>query len=254
MKKLHKKVLELKETVGQSPIHRSVAVEQPEAIRAANTSPKLTDSREIDQYFCLFNQVDDWGVRPRPGCFKQSLAERGPKSNANYKITVLWQHDQKDPLCLPTTLIEDEIGLRGTYSPDPVPSGDRCVIQVRSGTVNNGSYGFNYIWDRMEYNDELDCIDMFDCKLFEVSPVTIGSQKDTFVTRSASGLLVDEFLDEETEFLINQLPRKMHLEIRSLIARHISLAKAQPLETRQQAQTGEPEQRKIDLNYLLQKL
>jgi HK97 family phage prohead protease len=250
MLKLHKKIEALRNSVGSSPIHRFYPTKQLKTTR----SPKVdANSRLIKQYFCIFGVPDDYGTVPVKGCFSKSLEERGPDSKSNYKIVVLNQHDQCDPLCIPKILIEDQVGLYGEYEPDQIPSGDRLITQVRSGTINQGSYGFNYIWDKMEYDSETELIMMKECNLFEVSPVTIGSQKETFVKRSTTGIMVDEFLEEETEDLIKQLPRKYHLELRSLIDRHISLAQIKP--EKKPLDEDEPQHGKvIDFDYLFSKL
>lgn len=231
---LHPKILQLRNAVGNNAIYRSKPIEQPESTRSMNSS--TDDGRLLKMYFCIFGVKDDYGCIPMKGCFKKSIEERGPKSNATYKITVLWQHKQDEPLCVPSILKEDDIGLYAEFSPDEgVETCDRCVIQVRSGTVNNGSYGFNYVWDKMRYDEKSDSILMYETELYEVSPVTIGSQTGTYAVRNAAGVYVDEFLADETEDLIKQIPRKLHLAIRSIIDRHISLAKTQPLEQRRRA-------------------
>lgn len=247
---LHPKIQALRNSIGHNPIHHFFPKKPVMETRA----PKVENDRLCKQYFAVWGVPDDWGTVPVKGCFSKSLEERGPNSKSNYKIVVLWQHDQRDPLCIPKVLIEDEVGLYGEYEPDSVPSGDRCILQLRSGTINNGSYGFNYVWDKMEYDDNTGLVLMKECNLFEVSPVTIGSQKETFAVRSANGTYTDPFLEDETEDLIKQLPRKHHLEIRSLINRHISLAKIQPAEpTEQTLETREPKQVGIDYNYLISK-
>lgn len=253
---LHPKIQALRNNVGSSPIRqffpRPDAV-IPEQVRTPKVGATEND-REIEQYFAVFNIPDSYGTMPVRGCFKKSIKDNGPKSQSNYKIPVCWQHDIKDPLCLPSTLEEDEYGLRGVYTPDPIPSGDRCVIQVRSKTINQGSYGFNYLWDKMEYDETLDVIKMYEVDLIEVSPVTRASQKETFC-RNADGIAIDEFLIEETEDFLKQIPRKYHNELRALIDRHITLAKAQPHETRQIAlDNGKPQQVGLDYNYLISKL
>lgn len=250
MQKLHKKIEALRKSIGTSPIHRFYAQDHE------NRAPKVTDdSRLIKQYFCIFGIRDNYGTAPIKGAFSKSIQERGPQSKATSKIVVLNQHDQRDPLCLPLVLKEDDIGLYAEYEPDPMPSGDRLLMQVRRGTINNGSYGFDYVWDKMEYDEPSDTIYMMECELFEISPVTFGSQPETYVKRSASGEMEDEFLIEETDELIKKLPRNLHLEIRNIIDRHISLAKLQPLETRQSAlEIIKPKNGGLDYQYLLDNL
>lgn len=177
--------------------------------------------RLIGQYFALFGVPDDYGTVPIKGCFAKSIRERGPKSSANEKIKVLWQHDSRDPLCVPSVLLEDDTGLYAEYEPDPIPSGDRCVIQVRSKTITSGSYGFNYVWDKMEYDEETDTILMKEVILIEISPVTFASQKDTRVVRSGNDIPTE--LSVNTDSLIKSLPRNLRLEARSIINEYISL-------------------------------
>jgi uncharacterized protein len=260
-KTLHPKIQALRNEVGYLPIHefmpnRKKYEEKDVKYRAPQSSDNDSE-RLIKQYFCIWGVPDDYGTQPMKGCFVKSLNERGPDSKATNKIVVLNQHNQRSPLCIPMVLKEDEIGLYGEYEPDPeIEENDILVKRVKRGTINGGSYGFNYVWDKMEYDEKSDSILMFECELFEVSPVTLASQGGTFVVRNKNGTYEDKFLEEETEDLIKQIPRKYHLEIRSLITRHISLAKMQPLQNKRKAlKNGKPKQRgAIDYNFLTENL
>lgn len=251
MLKLHNKIEAIRTAVGSTQIQKFY----PITSFGENRAPKVENERLIKQYFAIWGVRDSYGTAAIKGCAKKSIEERGPQSKASSKIIVLWQHRSDDPLCVPNMIKEDDIGLYAEYEPDDVPSGNRCITQVRSGTINQGSYGFRYIWDKMEYDDETDTVYMKEIDLYELSPVTFGSCAETYVKRNADGTMTDEFLTEETEDLIKQLPRKYHLELRNIIDRHISLAKVQPLEKRQQALNGDkPKHGGLDYNYLLQKL
>lgn len=233
-KTLHPKIEAFRKNLGYLPSYKGGVAKQPESIRESNSSN--SNGRLLKQYFCIWGVPDDYGTVPVKGCFSKSLNERGPNTNATYKITALWQHRLQDPLGVPSVLIEDEIGLYGEVTPDEgVQVCDECVIRVRSGTVNNGSYGFNYNWDKMEYDEKRDLIIMKECELLEVSFVTIGSQKETYGVRSSNGLS-DTAIVDDTESFINSLPRKYQIEARSLISRHIALSNFKPdnstLETR----------------------
>lgn len=251
MPQLHKKIEELRVRVGVSPIHKFY----PSVSFGETRAPKVENERLIKQYFAIWGVRDSYGTAVIKGAFKKSIEERGPQSKAPSKIIVLWQHDSRDPLCVPNLIKEDDIGLYAEYEPDPVPSGDRCVIQTRSKTINQGSFGFNYVWDKMEYDDKTDTVYMKEVDAYELSPVTFGSNTETYVKRSSDGKVSDEFLLDETEDLIKQLPRKFHLELRNIIDRHISLAQAQPPEIRQQALDAlKPKHEGLDYDYLLKKL
>ena len=257
MKAQHNKILELRNKVGASPIlfgHRFSKLSQPIEIRAKKS---VSDNpRLLRQYFAIWGVPDDYGTVPIKGCFAKSISDRGVGSKATYKITALYMHCQADSVGLPTVLEEDEIGL---YAEVPILEGiqvcDELVIRHTNGTCNNGSYGFNYIWDKMEYDEVNDVIIMKECDLFEISFVTIGAQTETYGVRNKEGIYTDEYLSDETEDLIRRLPRKEHLELRNLINRHITLAKNQPLEIRQETLiNNEPKHVGIDYEYLLNNL
>ena len=235
MKQLHDKIKELQLRVGSAPISYS-------GMKFDHRVKKPTaDSRLIKAYHAVWGVPDDYGTICVRGCFTKSIQERGPLSQAKQKIVVIYMHDQRDPLCLPSLLQEDDYGLYSEWSPDEVPSGDRTVLQVRSGTINQFSFGFNYVWDKMEYDEQSGCILMKECNLYELSPVTIGSNKETFAVRSKEQR--DEelgFLQEETEAFISSMPRGKQLELRQLITRHISLAQIEPLETRKALDENKP--------------
>lgn len=225
MKQLHDKIKELQLRIGHAPIAYS-------SFRFESRAKVDDNTRLIKAYFAVWGVPDNIGTVCVRGCFSKSLQERGPGTQAKQKILVLYMHDQRDPLCVPTILQEDDYGLYGEFTPDDgVPSGDRTVTQVRSGTINQFSFGFNYVWDKMEYDDQRKVVLMKECDLYEVSPVSIGSNKETFAVRSITNPEQEvEFLREETEDFIKACPRGRQLELRQLIERHISLAKSEPLE------------------------
>lgn len=262
-KSLHPKIQALRSSVGHMAIHRFIPSRKTSNEYVDKSAPKLQkrdadNTDEIEQYFAVWGVADDYGTMPMKGCFKKSIKERGPKSEAPGKIVVLDQHRQAMPVCLPSELKEDDIGLYGRYTPDPIQRNEDLKVQIRSGTINNGSYGFNYVWDMMEYDEKLDVIRMYECILEEVSPVTLGSQRDTFVIRNINGIYIpsDPELVDDMEALIKKLPRQHHLEIRSLINRHISLALNQPVNQIEEKplKKRKPKKVEIDFDYLLDNL
>lgn len=256
-KKMHPKILELRNKVGYKPIYEfTPSRKKYEEIDAKYKNPVVNEDenpRKIKQYFCIWGVPDDYGTRPIRGCFGKSISERGPESNATNKIIVLNQHDQRNPLCKPLVLKEDEIGLYGEYIPDEgITSNDELVLRVKKGTINGGSYGFDYVWDMMEWNEKDDCIDMHESILFEVSPVSIPSQLGTFVVRSKE---FNEELQKDTNELLKKIPRALQLEMRSLISRHISLAQQEPNEQMQNSlKKGKSKNTGIDYQYLIDNL
>lgn len=222
------------------------------------TDYKVTvEENKIKGYLTVWNVRDTYGTAPIKGAFAKSIQERGPESNSKYKISFLWQHDMRDPIGRFTVLKEDDYGLYFEAEVDDVPNGKRALLQVRTGTLNQFSYGFDYVWDKMEYDTETDTIYMYECELIEGSIVTRGSCDQTHVVRS-----VDEFkglkteLDNDTEDFIETLPRNKRAEIRQLITRHISLTRSEPAELKSKVTraAGEPDEVKsndLDIGSLI---
>lgn len=192
------------------------------------------ESRTVKGYLAVFGIPDTYRTVAVKGCFAKSIQERGPQSQSKQKIAYLWQHDPRDPIGQFTVLQEDDYGLYFEAVLDEVPSGERALRQIKSGTINQFSYGFDYIWDKMEYEEVRDVVLMYEVNLMEGSPVTFGSNAETYAIRSKQDYENQKnILDLDTEDFISSIPRSKQLELRQLIARQISLAKVQPNELRQ---------------------
>jgi len=186
------------------------------------------------------------------GAFAKSIRERGAESQAKYKITFLWQHNQHDPLALFKVLREDEYGLYFETEPlDDVPNADRTIKQIASGTLNQFSVGFDYIWDKIEYDEKEDTLILLEVDFFEGSVVTIGADMETFAIRSKEGL---SDLHDDIEDFINQIPRKDRLQARKLFALQKSLIPIEPFEQRKKTLNEDKKIKAIDYNYLLNSL
>jgi HK97 family phage prohead protease len=194
------------------------------------------EARTIKGYLAVFGIPDTYGTVAVKGCFAKSIRDRGPQSQSKQKIAFLWMHDTRDPVGQFTILQEDDYGLYFEAIADDVPTGERALRQIKSGTINQFSYGFDYIWDKMEYDEQRDVILMYEVNLMEGSPVTFGSNAETYAIRSVEDFENNKLiLDADTEDFLSSVPRSKQLELRQLIARHISLAKVKPQELRQTA-------------------
>jgi uncharacterized protein len=251
MKVLHPKIKALREAVG--PIVYSDLM-----VRADGKLSTNTNDRIIKGYACVWGVPDTYGTVWIKGAFSKSIQERGPDSGSKLKIVCLWQHITQDPIGRILVLREDDYGLYFEAEMDEgVVSAERALKQVRSGTINQFSFGFNYVWDKMEYDEQNDWVICMEGELFEISPVTRGAQKETYAIRSAeeqAGLI--EELNEDTELFIRSIPRANQLEARQLFSRHISLRGTEPVKvdpTSLQKRT-EPVETAIDYNFLTENL
>lgn len=140
------------------------------------------DKHVIEVKFASFGNVDSDGDLLVKGCFAKSIKDRGPESSTNRKIAFLWQHDMRDPIGKIMKIEEREDGAYATVQLsdfDAVPNAKRAYYQLQEGTLNQFSFGFNYIWDKMEYDEEKDAFIIMEVKLYEISVVTMGANEET---------------------------------------------------------------------------
>lgn len=189
------------------------------------------DSRTISGYAAVFNNIDNARDMIIKGAFTKSLNERGVGSKTNRKIAFLWQHDMGEPLGSLTELKEDDFGLYFEAVLDNIPEADRALEQLKSGTLNQFSIGYQYVWDKMEWDEEKECFICKELNLFEISVVTIGCNELTGFSGMKAEQLDSEAnrLQRDTEKILKNLPNDTQYAIRQLIAKHIALAEAEPL-------------------------
>jgi len=202
-------------------------------------------NRTISGYAAVFGNKDSSGDILIKGCFAKSIAERGAESKTNRKIAFLWMHDMDNPLGKITKLYEDEKGLYFEAKLDTIPEADRALVQLESGTLNQFSIGYQYIWDKMEYDEEQDAFIVKEVNLFECSVVTIGANEETEYRGMKSEQIESEAnkLNRDTEKVLRDLPQEKAYEVRQLIAKHISLTENKPLEALK-------EERKPNVDYI----
>ena len=197
------------------------------------------DSRTISGYAAIFGNVDKANDMLIRGCFAKSIRDRGPESAANDKIICLWMHDMKEPIGTITKLIEDEIGLYFEAKIDEIELGDRCLIQLESGTINQFSIGYDYVWERCKWV-EVNVEDIFmvnEVILYEISPVSIGCNPATFYTGLKSTEIESESIKLQDKIIdaIKDLPINKKSLLQSLFSEIWTLAKIYPAEATKDA-------------------
>jgi HK97 family phage prohead protease len=229
MKKLHKKIQDLK--LRAAPVTMSGSyVDSNGVLQTLDLKVSVSEEdRTVRGYLIVWGVKDTYDTIFVKGCCAKSIRERGPESQAKQKIAHLWQHETDNPTGRFTVLLEDDYGLYFEAELDDVPIGERELKQIRSGTLNQFSVGFNYLWDKMEYDEEQDAVLLYEIELMEGSVVTFGSNAETYALRTPEQIIKDkELLIEDTEEFVKSLPRTKQLELRQLITRHISLATVKP--------------------------
>lgn len=211
----------------------------------ANGTLVSRESRTISGYAAVFGNKDDSCDILIKGCFAKSISERGPDSATNRKIAMLWMHKMDEPIGRITVLKEDDKGLYFEAVLDKIPEADRCLEQLESGTLNQFSFGYNYVWDKLEYDENIDAFIVKEVNLFELSVVTLGCNEETYYAGLKSDQVESEEnkLHRETERILKYLPDEQAYKIRQLISKHIALTNIKPLETLKDVrkpQTGKP--------------
>lgn len=212
------------------------------------------ESRTISGYAAIWGNIDSASDMLIKGCCSKSIQERGPESTTNRKIIFLWMHDMTNPIGRITKLLEDEKGLYFEAVIDKIPEGDRCLEQLKSGTLNQFSIGYQYVWASCEWDSDNQCFVVKEINLFEISVVSLGCNEETGFEGMKSIDLESERnkLLRDTDRAIKGLPYETQLEIKRLITQHIALAETGP--GKPPKDEGEPPKKEINFELLTKAL
>lgn len=218
---------------------------------AGNLEERKNQIREriISGYGVIWGSINEHKERFVKGAFAKSIKDLGPGTTSAYKIKFTDRHGKSCALF--AELIEDEIGLFFRTSPlDKVSWADDLLVQFESGTLNNFSIRFRHMWDKVEWDEENNCLVIIEARLYEIAGVDIPSDMETYALRSQEEV---EYLNEDVEDFIESLPRSKHLDARKIFARCLALANSiepQTIIDALKAEKKPQEERGIDLNYL----
>lgn len=194
----------------RQPFHRHSSM----ALDAVRSKFELED-RAIKGYPIVWGEKNDYDEIVLRGATLNSLNARGVSAAKN-PIVVLNQHRTAEILCRPSVLQEDEYGL---YFEGTVIEGtryaDEALAQIRQGVLRQLSYGFQYIWDKVDYDEAADAYILREIKLYEISPVTFSSGESAQL-RSYQEFQMRSLAGELTPFQIENL--------RSLLSIHEAAA------------------------------
>lgn len=168
------------------------------------------DKHIIRVKFASFGNKDSAGDILIRGCFSKSINERGPESPTNRKIAFLWQHDKTDPIGRVLSIEEREDGAYADVQLsnfDAVPNAKRAWYQLNDGDINQFSFGYQYVWDKMEYDEAEDAFIVREVVLHEISVVTLGCNEQTQYMGAVKGLeeVLLKATPEERQRLKNQI-------------------------------------------------
>lgn len=230
---------------GNSVVYKSFAVD---SIKAD------TESRKVSFYAAGYGNKDLDSDILIQGCCAKSIQEHGPGSKSAQKIAYLYQHNMAEPIGRITLMREDPEGLYIEAEIDRIPEGDRVLEQYKSGTLNQHSIGFRYIWDKMEYDELTDSFIVKEIQLYEVSVVTIGANENTPFQgfKSEEMITAQEQLTKEVDTFLKGFDATVAYRFRQLLSKTKSLAEAEPdmksILKNKSIEPEQPEPEKFDVN------
>lgn len=188
-------------------------------------------NRTISGYAAVFGNRDKAGDVLLKGCFAKSIRERGPESTANDKILMLWMHDMSEPIGKVVKLEEDDKGLYFEAKIDEIELGDRAIKQLESGTLNQFSIGYSYVWENCRWDNDTDTTYVGEVKLYELSVVSIGCNAETEYLGLKSAEDYDEAyekLERELQQACQHMSTTKQQRIMTIVAKAMSLAASRP--------------------------
>lgn len=151
--------------------------------KAATSAYTIDESDKVFGYLSAFGNRDSDGDVVLKGAFSKSIQERGPDSKTPRKIAYLYAHDMCTPIGRFTKLEEQTEGLYYEAELDVIPFVQETIKpQMKSGTLNNHSIGYNYVWDKcvVTYDEEDNpTFTWAELDLHEGSILPLGANPDT---------------------------------------------------------------------------
>lgn len=137
---------------------------------------EVGEDRKIKGYAIVWGTKNSHDEIVLKGATLNSLNARGVGSTRN-PIQFLYQHRTDEPIAKIDVLEEDDYGLYFEATIIKTQAGDDLIEKINAGVLRQLSYGFSYIWDKTEYDDEEDAYILREIKLWEISIVTFSSDE-----------------------------------------------------------------------------
>lgn len=143
----------------------------------------VSENGEFEGYISTYYDVDSYGTYFMPGAWNKSIE----RFNAGEVIPVLWSHDRTKPLGRCTELRSDDKGLwaHGKLTMED-PQAQTAYAHMKDGSVLGLSVGFEFDYDSVEYNQDLDAYGIADADLMEYSVVVFPANPNAKITQVKS--------------------------------------------------------------------
>ena len=198
--------------------------------------------REVTMAWNSFAFKDDDKDIILKGAFAKSIRERGPESTTHRKIAYLKYHNWNLPIGPPSKIWEDEKYLLAKAPIDPTPEGDVTLTQYQTGTLNQHSIGYKYVWDKGEYSEADDAFIWKEIDLYEGSALVAGCNENTPLLE-IHGISYQDRMSQamdETEKLLKSIEIKTQYDLRKSISKLLALTELQEPGKNSLKKTNEP--------------
>ena len=138
---------------------------------------EVDENRVIKGYCIVWGEKNMHDEIVLKGATQNSLNARGIGATKN-KIAFLKHHRLDQPIARFIKLEEDDYGLYFESEIIKTTLGDETIEEIRSGVLVQLSFGFNYVWDKTEYDSNTDAYILREIILYEISLVTLGSDSN----------------------------------------------------------------------------
>ena len=164
--------------------------------RAFNFEVKASEHGIVEGYGSVFNVRDSYDDVIVKGAFALTIADH--KANKTMP-SLLWQHDETQPIGVWTDFAEDDKGLylKGRLATD-VTKGQEAYSLLKMGAITGMSIGF--VSKQWAYEKDTDIRTLTEIELWEVSLVTFPANSKARVAQVKS--IADVFAPKDAERIL----------------------------------------------------
>jgi HK97 family phage prohead protease len=137
--------------------------------------------RQFEGYASTFGNKDLVDDIMEKGCYRKSIAERGP--NGSNDIKVLWGH--MEPFGMPLELHEDDHGLYVVGQASDTHENKDRLVYMRDGVVKTMSVGFRIPEGKAWFEEDNWTRHITEAKLMEFSPVMFPANEEAIISSVA---------------------------------------------------------------------
>lgn len=201
-----------------------------QAVKTKNYDVSINETQTegtITAYASVFGNIDSYGDVVIPGAFAETLSQWQKAGNT---IPLLYGHDFNDPFSNiggVTSAVEDDHGLKITAQLDlDNPKAKQVYNLMKAKRLSQMSFAFDVVEGAWGKREQQEVYELHKVKLYEVSVVPIGANKETSIidVKSAVAEQLASLVDthQRTQSISNKPPYQGACALSALDA-HLSI-------------------------------